>query len=263
MRTWCFAIGLGAWLQLGCGNQGPVSLAATGNFAGAYGRVSYLSLSLDDSKGAVHGIGWTTYGAPVRHLLATGTSVPDLRLQLDWDVNNDGLPDSGMAPWRLSGHVDAYTITAELAIPGLPLTPVVLERADTAASGTYEWTAAGGVALEERGSAAFDSPNGLALTLPKQLVDNGIEMDFSSERPQPGQYAIAPYPAPLAANLFHHWQTGSAQYWQATTGLVWIDVSTSNALIGRFTFTATAPTGSDTVFVSGSFSAGCGSAQCQ
>ncbi|HEV2751959.1 MAG TPA: hypothetical protein VGV12_15665 [Gemmatimonadales bacterium] len=260
-RRW-FAIGLGACLQLACGNQGPISLAATGNFAGSYAQASYLSLSLHDSNGTVSGAGWTTYGGPIRHLLATGTSEPNLRLQLDWDVNDDGLPDSGVVPWRLSGNVDAHRITAELTIATLSPMPIVLERVDTAASGTYEWAAVGGVALDERGSAGFNCPNVLALALPTQLVDNGIEMDFTSGRPQPGQYTIAPYPAPLAANLFHHWQTGSPQYWQAVGGLVWIDVSTSNALIGRFTFTATAPTGLDTVVASGSFSAGGASAQC-
>jgi hypothetical protein len=140
---------------------------------------------------------------------------------------------------------------------------VLLQRTDTAASGIYSWTTEGSVALNERGAAGFDLPNTFALTLPGNLVDNGIRVEVSSGRPGTGEYAIAPCPAPVVALVFHHWQTGNPQYWQAITGVLRIDVSTAHALIGSFDFTATKPSGLDTILVTGSFSAGCMAVQCQ
>lgn len=259
LRTWWYCLVLGAGLQVGCGDDGPIgSTPATGNYAGPYLETSYLSLTIEETDGDVTGTGWTTVGGgPVRHLLVTGTSTPDLQLQFDWDDNVDSLADPGLVAWSLSGRVDERGITGQLMIPGRSPTAVVLERADTAASGAYAWTAQGAVALEERGSAGFDLPNTLALELPGDIVDNGIRVDISSGRPQPGEYTIAPYPAPLSATVFHHWKTGSPRYWLAQTGVLRIDVSTTHALIGRFDLTAVTPTGQDTILVSGSFSAGC------
>jgi hypothetical protein len=237
----------------------------TGSFAGPYAQGSYLSITLVDSQGVVVGNGWTTVGGPVRHLLINGTSTPNLSLQLIWDNNVDGIADSGLVAWTLSGHVQGPGIAAQLTIPGFPPSTVSLERTDTAASGTYTWTTQGAIALNERGPAGFELqlPNTLGLTLPGEPFDEGIRLDVYSGRPQPGEYPIAPYPSPVVAAVFHQWRTGGNQYWQATTGVLSVDVSTAYALIGHFSFTATKPTGTDTILVSGSFSAGCWAVQCQ
>lgn len=251
-------------LELGCGDGNGVFTDVSGQFAGSFGPDGgHLSLTVGDSNGVVTGGGWMTVGGPVGHFVVSGTSQPNVQLTLVADHDADGTGDPGALALTLSGQVDWRGLSGQLAIPGVAATTVLLARVDTAALGTYAWTTQGRVVMNERGNGGFDLPNVFALTLPANPVDNGVGIEVEAGRPAPGEYAIGAYPGPVRAVVFHHWSTGSPEYWQSATGVLRIDVSTAYAVIGTFEFAATKPNGLDTIVVAGSFSAGCWAAHCQ
>jgi hypothetical protein len=239
-------------------------LTLTGSYGGAIAEgQAYLALVFSEGDDTVEGNGWLSGGGGLGRFLVSGTySRPDLLLRLTPDNDADQRPDVGSSPLELTGQLQAQTILGSLSgAPDLPV-DVALAQVDTTATATFQWRVDGAATLEQRGVANFTIPNELELDFSPGLEANKVVIGGRTGRPPAGVYSISPDSASYQAYVFTDQPGPDGRLFRAVSGDLRVDISTSQALIGSFAFTADEVYGTGRVTVAGSFSAGCGYPQC-